>query len=69
MIKSETIQKKIKRIEDTLDRMERGLYTGVSIGWVTDQIAWLWKFRYISYDEMTRLTAYARYIIGTYKPD
>lgn len=69
MIKSDTIQKKIKRVKDTLDRMERGLYVGVSIGWVTDQIAWLWKFRHINYDEMTQLTARARYIISTYKPD
>lgn len=69
MVKPETIQKKIKRIDDTLDRMERGLYTGIRIGKITDQIAWLWKFRHISYDEMTRLTARARYVISTYKPD
>ena len=69
MVKPETIRKKIKRVEDTLDRMEQGLYVGVSIGWVTDQIAWLWKFRHISYEEMTRLTAHARYVISTYKPD
>ena len=69
MIKSETIQKKIKKIENTLNRMGNGLYTGVSIGYITNQIAWLWKYRYISYEEMTELTAYARYIISTYKPD
>lgn len=69
MIKPQTIEKKIKKIENTLSRMENGLYTDVSIGYITDQIAWLWKYRYIDYDTMTRLTAYARYVISTYKPD
>lgn len=69
MVKSETIEKKIKRIEDTLERMERGLYTGVSIGWVTDQIAWLWKFRLINHDKMTDLATHAMYVISTYKPE
>ena len=68
-MKPETIDKKVSKLYNTMDRMERGLYTGLSIGWVTDQIAWLWKFRYIDYDEMTKLTARARYIIGTYRPD
>lgn len=68
-MKPETVQKKVRRINDTLDRMERGLYVGVSIGWVCDQIAWLWKFRHISYAEMTALTAKARYVLSTFKPD
>lgn len=63
MVKKETILKKIKRVEDALTRMENGMYPGVSIGWITDTIAWLWKFRYISYDKLTDLTARARYVI------
>ena len=38
MISQDTIRRKVKRIDDTLDRMEQGLYTGVSIGTVTDEI-------------------------------
>lgn len=63
------VSNKISFVENTLDRMEQGLYTGISIGRITDTIAWLWKYRYINYDQMTKLTAKARYIISTYKPD
>jgi hypothetical protein len=63
MIKKETISKKIKRVEDALTRMENGMYAGVTVGWITDTIAWLWKFRYIDYDQLTDLTARARYVI------
>lgn len=63
------VQKKVKRIENILDRMEKGLYTGISIGYVTDQIAWLWKFRYIDYDTLTRLTTRATYVINTFNLD
>lgn len=69
MISKTAVEKKVKRVCDTLDRMEKGVYAGATIGWVTDQIAWLWKWRYISYEEMTRLTARARFVISTYKPD
>ena len=68
-MKKETAKRKVKFIEDNLNRMENGLYTGLSIGQITDTIAWLWKFRHIDYNELTRLTAKARYIISTYKPD
>lgn len=63
------MKSKVGQIDNYLDRMEQGLYTGVSIGYVTDQIAWLWKWRKISYEEMSRLTAKARYVISTYMPD
>ena len=58
-MKQDTIKKKVNKIENILDRMEKGLYTGISIGYVTDQIAWLWKFRHISHDEMVKLTDHA----------
>lgn len=69
MMKQETLKKKIKKVEDTLDRMERGLYTGVSIGWVTDQIAWLWKYRYIDHDKLNELTSHAIYVMYLVNPD
>lgn len=68
-MKPDAIKKKVARIDSILDRIERGMYVGESIGNVTDQIAWLWKFRHISYEEMTRLTAKARYVISTFKPE
>lgn len=58
-MKKESIDKKVKRIKDALDRMDRGLYAGVTIDWVTDQIVWLWKFRYIDHDTMTELSTHA----------
>lgn len=54
-IKPETIKRKIKTIDNTLDKMERGMWTGVSTGYIIDQIAWLWKFKHISRAEMERL--------------
>lgn len=63
MIKKETIERKIKKIEDTLSRMEKGAYTGLSIGWVTDQIDWLWKFRYINENQLNDLCSHATYVI------
>ena len=69
MISTDSIRRKVKRIDDTLNRIECGLYTGVSIGSITDEIAWLWKFRYISYEEMQRLTDRAINVIKVYRPD
>lgn len=68
-MKKSAVDRKVAKIEWILDRMEQGLYTGFTIGWVTDQIAWLYKWRYIDYDLMTHLTAKARYVISTYAPD
>lgn len=58
-MKQDTVKKKVEKIENSLNRMEQGLYTDVSISWITDQIAWLWKFRYISHDDMVKLTDHA----------
>lgn len=38
-------------------------------GWVCDQIAWLWKFRYITHEELARLTSKVRYVIYLVHPD
>lgn len=58
-MKQDTVKKKVEKIENSLNRMEQGLYTDVSISWITDQIAWLWKFRHISHDDMVKLTNHA----------
>ena len=62
-------KKKIEFIWNTLDRIERGQYVGVSIGTVTDMIAWLWKWRKIDYQTLTDMTGKATYVISTFKPD
>lgn len=54
-MKPETVQRKVRRLEEAMDRMEHGLYPGLSISEINDQIAWLWKFRYIDYYDMSRL--------------
>lgn len=59
--------KKIKLLYDTLDRLEQGKYTGISISWCADYIAWLWKFRHISHDELTLLTTRMQHILDLYK--
>lgn len=58
-MKQDTVKKKVEKIENSLNRMEQGLYTDVSISWITDQIAWLWKFHHISHDDMVKLTDHA----------
>lgn len=68
-MKTETVKRKVKFIEDNLNRIENGLYTGLTIGKITDTIAWLWKYRYIDYETMSKLVARTTYIINAYKPD
>lgn len=61
-----------ERVQNALERMVYGKYTGWTIGQVTDKIAWLWQWRKITYEEMTTMTAQARYILGelkAYDPD
>ena len=53
------VEKEVKRLHNLLDRMENGLYTGIKIGWITDRIAWLWKFHQIDYDTMSMLCMHA----------
>lgn len=63
------IEKKVKKIDDVLSRMERGQYVGVPISYITDQIAWLWRWRKIGRKEMVRLTDRATYVISSYGSD
>ena len=55
MVKSKTIENKVRRIEDSLDRLEMGKYSDLPISKISDTICWLWKYRYISKEDMERL--------------
>lgn len=63
MIKDSTIQRKIKRIDDALDRMEQGKYADLKLSKICDTIVWLYKFRHIDEAEMNRLTGRATDIL------
>ena len=52
MMKEETRQRKIARLERALDRLEVGLYADMSIDQCINTIEWLWKFRYIPQAQM-----------------
>ena len=58
------VEKAVQKLHNLLDRMENGLYTGIKIGWITDRIAWLWKFRQIDYDTMSMLCMHATRVIS-----
>ena len=47
--------KRYKTLIDGINRLERGLYTTVNVGWCCDTIAWLWKWRKITESEMESL--------------
>lgn len=47
---------KKERVQEILDKMEQGKYTGFPISQITDNIAWLWKWRKITREEMERMT-------------
>lgn len=54
--KTEKINKRYALVLDTLDRLERGMYTGnLDIYWCGDSIAWLWKWKKITKAEMESL--------------
>ena len=54
----------VKQLHEALDRMERGQYTGFTIGQLTDKIAWLWKWKKNSHDEMEMMALQAIHILG-----
>ena len=57
------------RINNILQRMEQGLYTGIKISQVTDRIAWLWRWKKITEEQKDELASRADYIIRTYRPE
>lgn len=46
----------IKQLKNVLDDMENGKYTSFPIWRATDQIAWLWKWKKITHEEMVKMT-------------
>lgn len=63
--KTNKINKRYALVLDTLDRLERGMYTGgLDIHWVGDSIGWLWKWKKITRAEMedlcNRVIAYCK---------
>ncbi len=65
-----TQTKCVRRVKKVLDDMEqRGCENFELLGWATNKIAWLWKWRKISREEMVKMTAQVRYILGSLSPD
>ena len=52
-----------ERLQKELDRMSERKYSSFSIGELCNKIAWLWKWKKISYDEMTMMCLQAIRII------
>jgi hypothetical protein len=40
---------------ETLDRLERGMYSGLDAHWCSDSIGWLWKWKKINQTQMHEL--------------
>ena len=59
---------KKERVQKILDRMERGQYTGFTIEHIVDKITWLWKWRKITHDELTKMTSQVMRILGEDEP-
>lgn len=54
--KTNEINKRYALVLDTLDRLERGQYTGsLDVYWCGDSIAWLWKWKKITAEEKDAL--------------
>lgn len=54
-MKEATLERKIRKINDSLDRLESGRYCDVSMSWICDQIAWLAKFKYLQDESLNTL--------------
>lgn len=55
MMKKETVEKWITRIERDLSRIEVGSYSDLTLEQITDRIAWLAKFKYIDSEKCAEL--------------
>lgn len=54
--KTNEVNKRYTLVLKILDRLERGMYTGsLDIHWCGDSIAWLWKWKKITKEEMESL--------------
>lgn len=47
--------KRYNLLVETIERLERGQYTGLDVFWCCDSIDWLWKWRKITEEEMHSL--------------
>ena len=54
-MKKKTIAQRIKRIEDQLNRIERGMYADMTTQYIIDYVMWMYKYKHISKAEMYRL--------------
>lgn len=54
-MKEATLERKVQRIKDSLDRLESGRYCDVSMSWICDQIAWLARFKYLQGESLNTL--------------
>lgn len=61
-MKETSIAKKVQRIEHAMSQIENGKYCDVSPLWITNQISWLWRFRYIDKETMERLADKMTYL-------
>lgn len=65
--KTNEINKRYSLVLNTLDKLERGMYTGgLDIHWCCDSITWLWKWRKITKEEMESLCDRAIAILEMY---
>ena len=46
------IKKLVSELEKSIERLENGLYPLHSSSWCSNRIAWLYKFKYISKNQM-----------------
>ena len=55
MMKPETVQKLIKRMERSLERHYCGKYAELSMDYITDKITWLHHYKHITQEQFDRL--------------
>ena len=55
-MKAATLQKKLARLEKSIDNMERGMYADMTPAMCVDCIVWLWQYRYIDHATMVNLS-------------
>lgn len=44
-MKNSSVEKKIKNLEEAISRLEKGMYPSYSVEYITDQIAWMSKWK------------------------